>query len=319
MPSITVNALGLLCVPVLATIFILFPVTLLRSPLNKVPSAHWSCSLSRFWILWTRYKNRELAVLDEKHRQLGPIIRVGPAELSVSCYDSGVRTIYNGGFEKPEYYDFFAYYDTKNAFCSLSRHDHTLRRKRITAAYTRTSLFRSQQLSSLTEIILFARLLPILQQQALAVKPTDILSLSYALSLDLITCFQFGLSSGSDFLQTPDSLPPWLEHYEHRYCKEAFWPQELPILTRCFNFMGKTMLPRSYFHSKRFLEDWLLEMCDRAEVVHATSAKEGMTHACDTPVVYQLVKSAVDADSPDTSFDARRKEIASELFDEMCT
>ncbi|PFH62475.1 hypothetical protein XA68_13377 [Ophiocordyceps unilateralis] len=291
--------------------------TVLRSPLRNVPSAHWSCGLSSLWILWTRYRNRELAVLTEKHQRLGPIVRVGPADLSISCYDNGVRTIYNGGFEKPAYYDFFSYYAEKNAFCSLSRQDHSMRRKRITAAFTKSALFASEPLSTLTQAILFDRLLPLIRQQAASKQPTDVLSLSYALSLDLLTCFQFGLASGSNFLQSPDRLKTWIEHYEHRYCKDAFWPQELPTLTLCLKYLGIDMLPKSQHRSTQFLEDWLLELCDDAEKVRLEKEKENLVHPCDVPVVYQLVKRGVEADLPHANPDKVKKEIASELFDQM--
>ncbi|EQL00455.1 Cytochrome P450 [Ophiocordyceps sinensis CO18] len=308
MLSVTVNA-GLWAVVLLGLVSYVFLRPLQSA--RRVPNAHWSSGLSPLWILWTRYRNRELAVLEDKHRQLGPIVRLGPADLSISCYENGARTIYNGGFEKPEYYSFFSYYAHKNAFCSLTRQDHSLRRKRITAAYTKSAVFTSEPLSSLTQTVLLARLLPILEHQASSNEPTDVLALSYALSLDLLTGFQFGLSSASDFLQTPASLGPWIRHYEQRYCKAAFWPQELPTLTRCLKAVGVDMLPASQRRSTRFLEDWLLDMCERAE----RAAERGLTQ--DTPVVYRLVKRGVEADMPGASEDTRKREIASELFDQM--
>jgi unspecific monooxygenase len=259
-----------------------------------------------------------LTVLEKKHRLLGPIVRVGPADLSVSCYENGVRTIYNGGFEKPEYYNFFSYYGKKNAFCSLTRQDHTLRRKRMSAAYTKSALFTSEPLSSLTQTILIERLLPMLQHQACLNEPTDILSLSYSLSLDLLTCFQFGLSSGSNFLQSPMTITPWIRHYEQRYCKESFWPQELPTITCLLKALGIDMLPKSQHDSTQFLESWLLEMCDKAEVACLAAEKQGLMRAGDTPVVYQQVKKAVELDMPDATLDKKKREIASELFDHMC-
>lgn len=111
----------------------------------------------------------------------------------------------------------------------------------------------------------------------------------------------------------------WVEHYEHRYCKEAFWPQEFPNLTRCLKLLGIDMLPKSQHHSTRYLENWLLELCDRAESVRLTAEKERLPNVGETPVVYQLVKKVVEADMPNASLDTKRKEIASELFDQMCT
>ncbi|KJZ75319.1 hypothetical protein HIM_05245 [Hirsutella minnesotensis 3608] len=77
------------------------------------------------------------------------------------------------------------------------------------------------------------------------------------------------------------------------------------------------MLPKSHRQSTNFLENWLLELCDRAEVVRLSAARGLSTDAGDIPSVYQLVKTGVDADMPNASHDTKRKKIASELFDQM--
>ena len=74
------------------------------SPLSKIPNAHLTAPFSSLWILWTRYQRRENRTLYALHQKLGPVIRLGPKELSVDCVDHGIRSIYGGGFEKPEWY-----------------------------------------------------------------------------------------------------------------------------------------------------------------------------------------------------------------------
>jgi hypothetical protein len=92
---------------VLAYRFIVHPA--LVSPLARIPSAHWSAPFSSIWILWVRFVHRENRTLHSAHRRLGPVIRVGPNELSISDVDS-VRTVYQGGFEKPVWYSVFDNY-----------------------------------------------------------------------------------------------------------------------------------------------------------------------------------------------------------------
>ena len=79
------------------------------SPLARIPSAHWSAPFSNLWILWIRYKNKENRTVYAAHKSLRPIIRLGPAELSVNDVN-GLRTIYAGGFEKGEWYSIFNNY-----------------------------------------------------------------------------------------------------------------------------------------------------------------------------------------------------------------
>ncbi|KAI9856063.1 MAG: hypothetical protein M1813_009283 [Trichoglossum hirsutum] len=291
----------------------------LLSPLAKIPNAHWSSAFLPFWVLRKRHQGQELAAVVNAHQKLGPIVRLGPKDISISCYENGIRLAYGGGFPKPTYYDFFQYYGKPNTFCSLSGGVHASHRRRASNVYAKSSLFNSQELESMTRRILLGRLLPVLQANASARQPTEMLELSYCLCLDLISCFLFGLSSGSNFLENGHSLRPWLEHYENRYCKEAFWPQELPRLTLLLKTVGIDMLPKQNAESTQYLEDWMLRMCDSADATLRLAEKEGLQDAGDIPVVYQQLKKATTIEPKREQVDAetKRLEIASELFDHL--
>ena len=82
--------------------YFLYP--LFFSPLSKIPSAHFTASWSPLWMLWVRYNSRENRAVHNAHLKYGPIVRLGPNEISVNCVDGGIRTVYSGGFEKPDFY-----------------------------------------------------------------------------------------------------------------------------------------------------------------------------------------------------------------------
>ena len=82
--------------------YLLYPVFI--SPLAKIPSAHFTASFCSAWILWVRYRRIENRTLLSCHERFGQVIRLGPNEVSVNCIEGGVRTIYVGGFEKPDWY-----------------------------------------------------------------------------------------------------------------------------------------------------------------------------------------------------------------------
>ena len=215
-------------------------------------------------------------------------------------------------------------YRQVNAFCSLTSIEHSQRRRRFSHLYSKTALFGSGQLASVTESILYERFLPrlhALQQGAetsfASHDAVDALRLSYSLGLDYITGFIFGCSGGSNFLQGIDSIQEWLERYETYMCKEAFWPQELPETTRWLRKLGYGMLPTGHEQSKSFLEVWLLSMCRRADVVLELRGKGEHTKQADTPVVYGQIKHALDLDQ-NQSCAQKRLTIASELFDHAC-
>lgn len=82
--------------------FIIHPVFL--SPLSKIPAAHPTSHISPLWIYYIRWANIENRTLYELHKKKGPILRLAPNELSVNCYEGGLKTIYTGGFEKTAFY-----------------------------------------------------------------------------------------------------------------------------------------------------------------------------------------------------------------------
>jgi hypothetical protein len=88
--------------------YIVFPLWI--SPLSKIPNAHFTCAFSSGWIMWQRFKEEETHVIYAAHQKQGPIVRLGPSEVSVNCVDGGLRTIYAGNFEKPGWYNMFINY-----------------------------------------------------------------------------------------------------------------------------------------------------------------------------------------------------------------
>lgn len=65
-------------------------------PLRRIPNAHWSAPYSPLWIAWKRYMRCENSTVLAAHRHSGPIVRLGPGELSINSMDDGFRTVYGG-------------------------------------------------------------------------------------------------------------------------------------------------------------------------------------------------------------------------------
>lgn len=88
--------------------YFIYPVFL--SPLSKIPNAHTLAAITPLWILWNRYRNIEVQTVSTAHEKHGPVVRLGPTDLSVNCMNNGIRTVHGGGFEKSQWYDFFMNY-----------------------------------------------------------------------------------------------------------------------------------------------------------------------------------------------------------------
>ena len=84
--------------------------TALFTPLSAIPNAHFSAPFSRLWLLWIKWTVKENRTRSAAHKRLGPVIRLGPHELSVNCMENGVQTIYGGNFDKSTWYANFESY-----------------------------------------------------------------------------------------------------------------------------------------------------------------------------------------------------------------
>lgn len=96
------NMLSLSLIAVLAPLALLLHtlVSYLRNPLRKIPAAHPLAPFTGLWISSIRWRKTENATLKAAHDRLGPIVCLGPQEVSVNCVKGGIREVYAGGFEK---------------------------------------------------------------------------------------------------------------------------------------------------------------------------------------------------------------------------
>ena len=92
------------------TVVLLSPLVLLLhalisyifNPACKIPAAHPLAPFTSLWISSIRWRKIENATLAAAHKRMGPIICLGPREISVNCVQGGIRDVYAGGFEKKD-------------------------------------------------------------------------------------------------------------------------------------------------------------------------------------------------------------------------
>lgn len=208
----------------------------------------------------------------------------------------------------------------RNAFTSLERNEHGLRRRRTAALYSKSALLQSQHLHHVTDRILYERLLPKLNEASQGSAEIDGLELSYSICSDCLSSFLFGYSNGTEFLsQSQSTIAAWRLNYEKSMCHESFFVQEMPYFYNLLKNSAFNLLPRSYSKSKKALEDWLSDMASKADRTIDEKYRSGLPLApADEPVIYETAKTAVEKDSPHLDNDAKRNEVLSEMFDHVC-
>src|ERR1700761_2378872 len=86
------------------------PASSRAAKLRKVPGA-WLYSVTRYRLAWDAWKARSVHAVNKLHREYGPVVRIGPSEVSFNSLSS-LRTIYGAGsgFERTSFYRMFDAY-----------------------------------------------------------------------------------------------------------------------------------------------------------------------------------------------------------------
>lgn len=294
--------------------YIVYPALL--SPLAKIPAARWHARFCPSWSYYIKYANIENKTVCRLHNKYGPIVRMGPAELSVNCYEGGLKTIYTGGFPKTDFYaNRFSNYGIEPMFAMIDSKEHSQRKRMLSNIYAKSVVLASPTLKVASHTILFNRLLPILENSADSQTPIDVHKLHYAYSIDSFTAYQFGLKLSSNLIQDV-AKREWYLHHFFSPRRWVFWDTELPKLKDRLLKLGIRLVPKWCEESTKLLEDWNLDLCDGAEKLLSEQPNVSASDS-DWPNVYAtaLDKFKQLEKKPGYAVKDGRLEVASEMYD----
>ncbi|KAL7270148.1 hypothetical protein RUND412_007155 [Rhizina undulata] len=243
-------------------------IPLFSHPLRKIPAAHQIAHYTRLWILWKtifKQRNRSIHAAHQKH---GPIVRLGPNEVSVSSLE-GLKTIYSGsGFDKSSWYRVFENYGLPPMFSLLQTRDHSVRKRILANVYSKSAILSSPLVSASAESILL-HLYDILKE----VPVQEVHELFSALATDFTLAFLFGNVDGNGFIK--DTLKGDLTSRK-RFLKELYqsrgeyfqYVAEIPELVEAIkkaSFGRMRMVPKWVDENNAEIESWVLRMCGNWE------------------------------------------------------
>lgn len=222
--------------------YVIYPAFI--SPLSRIPSGHPIALFLPIWIWWKRRKGYESRSIFAAHQRHGPVVLLAPNEISVASLD-GLHKIYIGGFERTEWFLQFRNYDgMPNLVTMLNAKDHATRRRIVSHIYSKSYLVGSSDFQKLSHILLFERLLPVLDNAARAGKGIDMYSLGCAAGAEFMTAYGLGSTFGLDLMRRG---------------------REQERRTYLENGKRKLMNLKGRERAAKELEEQLLQMCREAE------------------------------------------------------
>lgn len=189
-------------------------------------------------------------------------------------------------------------------FTMVDSKPHSIRKRMLSNVYSKSYVQSSLEMHKLSESLLFDRYLPILDASANNGTHVDVHELNFAVAMDFITAYLFGLDNGSDFLGDVHYRKHWLHLYDSRRSYE-FWPQELPEVTSFLSKLGMPMVPEKVRAANLEMEDWCLKLCEKAAATqqHHTTDPSGPRDANKSPVltVHTQLSQSFDAQAAKSS------------------
>ncbi|KAF2834049.1 cytochrome P450 [Ophiobolus disseminans] len=285
-------------------------------PLSRIPNAHPSSPFTSIWILYARYRGNEIFAVSAAHSRHGPVVRLGPREVSIRTADKSIHRLHNKKVIKSTWYSFFANNGATNTMSSLGHQEHSARRKRVLHVYSKSWLQSSEHMRQCITKILDERLLPTLRAKSKTMDSTDALSLSSSLGLDIVSAYFFGLNVAPNFMQNAAKRDQWRHAYDQSHGHDLmFWAQEILTL-----FPGlKHLFEPCSEDVKRmtaWLNQWCLHLCELADLGLSSDHGSG-----NFPEVYAHLKSAVAREMVTgrlrISEQEAKVEIGSELLDHI--
>ncbi len=105
-------------------------------------------------------------------------------------------------------------------FSMAASKPHSIRKRMVSNVYSKSYIQSSPELHKISQVMIYERLLPLMEKAATEKQPLDVLELNYSTTMDFIIAFMFGLQNCSNFLLDVEARKHWLKVYQsHRPCK----------------------------------------------------------------------------------------------------
>ncbi|GLI78457.1 hypothetical protein PoHVEF18_006772 [Penicillium ochrochloron] len=122
------------------------------SPVSKVPGP-WYTRFTSLWIKYQEFTANRRESVHRLHQVYGPVVRLGPNEVSFTSLDA-IREIYasgGSGYDKTEFYSLFKQLNTKTMFSTLCKDEHSKRKRLFAERYAMSNVMKPEPLAAIKE------------------------------------------------------------------------------------------------------------------------------------------------------------------------
>ncbi|KAK4892094.1 hypothetical protein LTR27_009444 [Elasticomyces elasticus] len=192
---------GLTVVALIAPAFIVLLLQARRDPLKAAKSAHWSARYSGLWLWWQHFQDAGTDAVHKAHLRHGPVVRLGPSEISVCAVEGGLDTIYSFRDPMPKtgWYQVANSYGEQPMVALIDEASHRHRRKLLAQPYSKTSMRRNQRWTD-AQPRLAHELHSALDKLATSSDTANFFDLAYAWAVDSISDYLFGAEANLHLL-----------------------------------------------------------------------------------------------------------------------
>ncbi|EMT67283.1 cytochrome P450 [Fusarium oxysporum II5] len=161
---------------------------LILSPLRHVPGPK-SFAATKWRLAYEDWKGTRTRTIFKLHQQYGPVVRIGPHEVSFNSL-SALRTIYGPGsrYGRTTFYRMFDVYGEQNLFTFHSPKEHGDRKKLLSHAYSKSVVLKPPTAKMVERRV--RQYLDLIEAEPENV--SEIFSTLHYYSLDNITAFVYG-------------------------------------------------------------------------------------------------------------------------------
>jgi hypothetical protein len=179
----------------------LFLDPLVFSPLKNIPGPK-TFALTKWRLAYEDWKGTRTRTIDQLHRQFGPVVRIGPNEISFNSLNA-LRTIYGPGsrYGRTSFYRMFDVYGRQNLFTFHSPIEHGQRKKLLSHAYAKSTMLKEPVTTMVEDKA--KKFMTLIESEP--EYTSDIFRTLHYYSLDNITGFLYGKHGSTSAMEGSES------------------------------------------------------------------------------------------------------------------